>query len=476
MIRIRIPTNLLILFGAVICLAESPVEPLLGDLRSDIPAVRRQAAAALGRLADRAAVPSLVAALDDPEASVRREAAKSLGDLKDERSVPGLIKSLADRDANVRFYAAYALGEIKDPQAAEALVRALGDPQWNVRDQAAWALRELRQPQIAPRLVAALQSPQADFTAVMWLLRQLGPEHALDAAVGLLTAPDVRTRLRALQTLAEFKESGRIPPLLTALHDHDAAVRLAAIRMLTEAGDERARQPLERQATVEQDAAVQAALQEAIAQLSPRKHLVAWWSFDDGNTRVAKDVTGNGNDGEIRGCTPVAGRVGTALQFADGRFVELGQPKNLPIADQPFTVMAWAKTDAARGVVVARGGAFCGFSLYVKDGVAKFGIRRVQDGPTYIAAGKEPVVGDWVHLAGVLHPDRIEVYVNARLAGTAKTDGLIPGNCGQGMEIGFDVANSPAEITDAFDGVIDEVKFFHAALSEQDIAAVVEQR
>ncbi|MCU0874859.1 MAG: HEAT repeat domain-containing protein [Pirellulaceae bacterium] len=430
----------------------------------------------MGRLADRAAVPGLVAALDDPEASVRREAAKSLGNLKDARSVPGLSKSLADRDANVRFYAAYALGEIKDPQAGEALVRALSDPQWTVRDQAAWALRELHQPEIAPRLVAALKSPQADFPAVMWLLRQLGPEYALDAAAGLLTAPDVQTRLRALQTLAAIEDPGRIPPLLTALHDREAAVRLVAVRALAEAGDERARQGLERQATAEQDAVVQAALQEAITQLSPRKHLVAWWSFDDGNTRVAKDVTGNGNDGEIRGCTPVAGRVGTALQFADGRFIELGQPKNLPIADQPFTVMAWAKTEAARGVVVARGGAFCGFSLYVKDGIAKFGIHRLQDGPTYIAAGTERVVGDWVHLAGVVHADRIEVYVNARLAGTAKTDGLFPGNCGQGMEIGFDVANSPAEITDAFDGVIDEVKFFHAALSEQDIAAVLEQR
>ena len=35
MMRILIPTSLLVLFAAVICLAESPVEPLLGDLRSE---------------------------------------------------------------------------------------------------------------------------------------------------------------------------------------------------------------------------------------------------------------------------------------------------------------------------------------------------------------------------------------------------------------------------------------------------------
>jgi HEAT repeat protein len=100
--RILFVTNLLVLFGAAACLAESPAERLLGDLRAELPAVRRQAAAALGQLADRATVPGLVVALDDPEAPVRREAAKSLGNLKDERSVPGLIESLADHDAKRR--------------------------------------------------------------------------------------------------------------------------------------------------------------------------------------------------------------------------------------------------------------------------------------------------------------------------------------------------------------------------------------
>jgi hypothetical protein len=131
--------------------------------------------------------------------------------------------------------------------------------------------------------------------------------------------------------------------------------------------------------------------------------------------------------------------------------------------------MAWVQSDALNGVVVARGGAFCGFSLYLMDGVAKFGIHREQEGPAYIAAGRENVVGPWVHLAGVVKSDRIELYVNGKLAATAKTPGYIPGNCGQGMEIGFDTANSPAEITDHFQGIIDEVKVYHAALSEEEI-------
>ncbi|MFC1597537.1 LamG domain-containing protein, partial [Planctomycetota bacterium] len=145
-------------------------------------------------------------------------------------------------------------------------------------------------------------------------------------------------------------------------------------------------------------------------------------------------------------------------------------PAGLPIGNRPLTIMAWVKSEADSGVVVARGGAYCGFSLYVKDRLPKFGIHREQEGPGYIVAGRENVVGSWVHLAGVVKIDRIELYVNGKLAATAKTPGYIPGNCGQGMEIGFDVSNSPAEITDAFQGVIDEVKVYHAALSEEEIA------
>ncbi|NQT52700.1 LamG domain-containing protein, partial [bacterium] len=148
----------------------------------------------------------------------------------------------------------------------------------------------------------------------------------------------------------------------------------------------------------------------------------------------------------------------------------LGKPAALSIAGVPFTVAAWVKTSAPNGVVVARGGAFCGYSLYVKDGLPKFGIHRVEDGPTYVAAGKDKLTAEWTHLAGVVRADRIEVYVNGTLAGSTKTKGYIPGNCGQGMEIGFDVSNSPAEITDPFVGIIDEVKVFNAALSADEIA------
>jgi HEAT repeat protein len=449
--------------------AHSAQEEYAGDLRSSLPAVRRQTAVRLGRIGDRSAVPALVEALKDPETGVRREAAKALGAIKDARAVAALVEALGDRDTNVRLYAAYALGEIKDPKAAEALLRALRDPEWCVRDQAAWALREIGDPKIVGPLAAALEDQKADVAHVVWLLRHVGGAQTVKQLAALLKAPEVAVRMRAVHVLRELQNAEAVPPLVAALEDRDPNVRRSAVEALQKARDDRAKKPLEALVAREDDPAVLEAAQEALFQMSCEKDLVAYWPLDDRSTSIAKDATGHGNDGEIRGCTPVEGKVGHALRFGQGKYVELGQPAGLPIAERPLTIMAWVKSDAPSGVVVARGGAFCGFSLYVMDGVAKFGIHREQEGPAYIAAGGEKVVGPWVHLAGVVRSDRVELYVNGKLATTAKTPGYIPGNCGQGMEIGFDTANSPAEITDSFRGIIDEVKVYQAALSEEEI-------
>ena len=286
----------------------------------------------------------------------------------------------------------------------------------------------------------------------------------------MLEDPDANVRLRAISALGELGNKTAVDPLIECLKDADPHVRLSAVKTLLDFGDNSAKKPLQELADSEKDPAVCQAVEEALFMMSPRKHLVAHWSFDDAHATTAKDVSGQGNNGQILGCAAVEGKTGHALRFDQGKYVELGRPAGLPIQELPLTIMAWIKSEADRGVVVARGGASTGFLLYVMDGVAKFGIHRSAEGPGYIAAGSENVVGRWVHLAGVVDSDRINLYVDGKLAATTKTPGYIPNNCGQGMEIGFDVANSAAEITDNFQGIIDEVKVFNAVLSEEDIA------
>lgn len=442
----------------------------LANLRSPAASVRARAAKALGQQARPESVPSLVTALSDTDSRVRLEAAKALGSIKSPTATPDLVAALRDKETNVRVYAAYSLGEIKDRQSAGALLEALSDPEYCVRDQAAWALRELRSPELAAPLTAALQKQGADVAHIMWVLQGLGTPVAIQTLKPLLSAPQVDTRLTAVAGLASLKDEAAVEPLIASLSDADAGVRKSALEALSAHTGDRLAVPLRQLLDREQDTDVRKSAEALLLKVDPPVVPIAWWSLDDRNTTVARDITGNGNQGEIKGCQPSPGKLGSGLTFGKGRFIELGKPAGLPIANAPMTIMAWAHSKTNDGVIVGRGGAFCGYSLYLKDGLPKFGIHRTQEEEAIIAVGKEPVAGRWVHLAGVVKADRIELYVDGKLAASAKSPGFIPGNCGQGMEIGFDVGNSAVEITTAFEGVIDEVKQFAAALSEQQVA------
>jgi hypothetical protein len=198
---------------------------------------------------------------------------------------------------------------------------------------------------------------------------------------------------------------------------------------------------------------------------------VGHWSFDGGDGKTVRNEVPIGGEGEIvGGAALVPGKVGQGLQCGPGKFVELGQPPMLPIAQRPLTFTAWVKPTGGTGVVMARGGAFSGFSFYLNEGLPCFGIRREQGQPAYIAKGGTPLPpNEWTHLAGVVREKSVEVWVNGTLAGKAESPGLLLNNAGQGMEIGFDVANSPCELMDPFPGVVDEVRMYHADLAADDI-------
>lgn len=203
----------------------------------------------------------------------------------------------------------------------------------------------------------------------------------------------------------------------------------------------------------------------------PKKDLLAHWSFDERDSKTAKDKSGNANHGQIKGGAFAEGKIGAALKLnGKEQHVELGKPPGLDMARKPFTLTAWVKPNAKNGIVVCRGGSYCGFTLYLKDGVAKFAIRRTRDGGAHIAAAEPVAIGSWSHLTGVARRKQIEVYVNGKLAGKADTPDYLPGSGGQGMQIGLDRGDSAGEITTGFAGLIDEVKVFSYDMSLEEVA------
>jgi len=49
-----------------------------------------------------------------------------------------------------------------------------------------------------------------------------------------------------------------------------------------------------------------------------RANLVVAWNFDEGSGNVARDITGNGHDGEIKDAKWVEGKFKSALEFKGG--------------------------------------------------------------------------------------------------------------------------------------------------------------
>jgi HEAT repeat protein len=75
---------------------------------------------------------------------VRLKALRSLGKLKIARAIPAIAPSLAHPQANLRKEAAAALGEIADPAAQPLLESVVNDPDPEVRKNARWAIQQCR--------------------------------------------------------------------------------------------------------------------------------------------------------------------------------------------------------------------------------------------------------------------------------------------------------------------------------------------
>jgi len=140
----------------------------------------------LSRMSDNRAVPSLVKCLNDKDPALRSEAARALGTLGDPRAVPQLIKLLkGDSSSDVRFYAIYGLGLLQSDSAVAPILRVLEndseDP--GVRGIAAETLSVFGGEQVIESLINCLTDRQAEVR--YWAAFSLGEMGARSALSGL---------------------------------------------------------------------------------------------------------------------------------------------------------------------------------------------------------------------------------------------------------------------------------------------------
>jgi len=204
--------------------------------------------------------------------------------------------------------------------------------------------------------------------------------------------------------------------------------------------------------------------------------LVGYWSFDEGSGEMAKDGSGNGNDGSLENGTEwTAGKFGDAVQF-DGTddYVDVGNAGNLSITGD-FTFSMWVKISeyptSWRNML----------SKLVDDQHVEYNFRykTSTEGQFYFGTGSAAIVcmwnpsedlplNTWTHIAGVRKSKtHLKLYFN----GVEKRT----------RDITTDAASTEASVTIGrqsnnrfyFSGMIDEVALFSEALTEAEIQSAM---
>ncbi len=183
--------------------------------------------------------------LESHDVTVRSDAAHALGKLGDEAAVDALAHALQDPDEYVRKSAVMALRRISGPAAGEALRTALADRSEQVVLQAVNGLRDIRDKGAVEPLIRVLARRERSLQlASTEALVRIGP----DAVGTLLMAFEDKVLRRKIgtQIMKILVEIGprAIDALLTALAQDSQVIQVTAISVLGRVGDHRIVRPL----------------------------------------------------------------------------------------------------------------------------------------------------------------------------------------------------------------------------------------
>lgn len=206
-----------------------------------------------------------------------------------------------------------------------------------------------------------------------------------------------------------------------------------------------------------------------------RGSIVAAWTFEEGEGKTVKDVSGNGNNGEIIGGAKwSSGKMGKALDF-DGSsgYVLIPFSNSMEVINKGnFTFAAWFKSDAVptENKEVFQQGDKNGTGrtwLYIG---ANTGEIQTYLGNAASLSGVKVEPDKWYHTAMVITEgggtDTIQFYINGEPSGAPSQKGLEDSQ-------GDYFIGCHKNITNFWDGIIDEVALIKKALSQAEIKTLM---
>jgi len=193
---------------------------------------------------------------------------------------------------------------------------------------------------------------------------------------------------------------------------------------------------------------------------------IAVWLFDEGKGDITKDVSGNGNDGKLKGGVKwVDGKFGKALEF-NGKDACVSTEKKLLDSLDALTIVLWAKP----GDIVASRVGLIGQNDAVEFGFINPNTVQYWTPTTHgVNATYRFPKKEWHHIAAVASSSGSAVYLDGEEA--AKGSPGKPETSSYNVNIGGCGVFDPSG--NWFIGILDEVAIFKVALEEDEIKEIM---
>ena len=195
---------------------------------------------------------------------------------------------------------------------------------------------------------------------------------------------------------------------------------------------------------------------------------VGIWLFDEGKGGVAGDTSGNGNDGTINGAKWAEGKFGGALEFEPPQAVAVEHSDSLAFKEQ-MTIATWIyMNDGVSDTAIRRNGAYLLEVQSPNERVPGGYVFGIWSGGGFTGGVWGTTVIDfekWTHIVGLYDSKEMRIYVDGTLEATTKQNGGIDG----AGELLFGTFGG-----EKFLGRLDEVVFFNRAITEDEIAELMQ--
>ncbi|TKJ37075.1 MAG: hypothetical protein CEE38_09235 [Planctomycetes bacterium B3_Pla] len=213
-------------------------------------------------------------------------------------------------------------------------------------------------------------------------------------------------------------------------------------------------------------------LTESMESIASAK-LVAHWKLDEGAGTIARDSSGNGNDGAFQGDPKwVAGTIGNALEFdgIDG-YIDCGNDRSISDFSETYSIEAWAYFAVATDYpgLFQRGSQTTSsqIEIYLQPDANLTTVHNRDS--IYYAYWSPFPLNQWTHIAVVWDKQEWKVYydgveqLQTGGGGTAANP-----DTGKTCYIGLGYTDHP------MNGIIDDVRLYNQALTKEEILFAME--